>query len=128
MVARCCSGGRSGSAFLPENSGLRSSFGISVMGEVSAVPTPWESIFFTLASSSNTGMVLNDVFFLVLWYMFFAGFRRVGGWGLHDVALLLGLIMLVVGIAGFAALKVRDPAAAAQAGTYAEDLPAESEV
>ncbi len=27
----------------------------------------------------SVGMIVNDVFFLVLWYMFFAGFRRVGG-------------------------------------------------
>ena len=57
------------------------------------------------------GMVLNDVFFLALWYMFFAGFRQVGGWGLHDVALLLGLIMLVVATAGVFFGGYRDMAA-----------------
>jgi ABC-2 type transport system permease protein len=57
------------------------------------------------------GMVVNDVFFLLLWYMFFAGFRRVGNWGLHDVALLLGLIMLVVAISGVFFGGYRDMAA-----------------
>jgi len=60
---------------------------------------------------NSAGMVLNDVFFLVLWYMFFAGFRQVGGWGLHDVALLLGLTMLVVAISGVFFGGYRDMAA-----------------
>ena len=59
----------------------------------------------------SIGMVVNDVFFLVLWYMFFAGFRRVGGWGLADVALLLGLIMCIVGISGIFFGGYRDMAA-----------------
>ncbi len=59
----------------------------------------------------SAGMVVNDVFFLVLWYMFFAGFRRVGGWGLSDVALLLGLIMCVVAISGVLFGGYRDLAA-----------------
>ncbi|MBV9044849.1 MAG: ABC-2 family transporter protein [Alphaproteobacteria bacterium] len=60
---------------------------------------------------NSFGMVLNDIFFLLLWYMFFAGFRQVGGWGLHDVALLLGLIMLVVSISGVFFGGYRDMAA-----------------
>jgi ABC-2 type transport system permease protein len=60
---------------------------------------------------NSAGMVLNDVFFLVLWYMFFAGFRQVGGWGLRDVALLLGLTMLVVAISGVFFGGYRDMAA-----------------
>lgn len=60
---------------------------------------------------NSLGMVVNDVFFLALWYMFFAGFRQVGGWGLHDVALLLGLIMVVVGVAGVFFGGYRDMAA-----------------
>jgi ABC-2 type transport system permease protein len=59
----------------------------------------------------SIGMVVNDVFFLALWYMFFAGFRRVGGWGLHDVALLLGLTMCVVAISGIFFGGYRDMAA-----------------
>jgi ABC-2 type transport system permease protein len=58
------------------------------------------------------GMVVNDVFFLALWYMFFAGFKRVGGWGLHDVALLLGIVMCVVALAGIVFGGYRDMAAA----------------
>lgn len=60
---------------------------------------------------NSAGMVLNDVFFLLLWYMFFAGFRQVGGWGLHDVARLLGLIMMVVAISGVFFGGYRDMAA-----------------
>ena len=60
---------------------------------------------------NSFGMVLNDIFFLLLWYMFFAGFKQVGGWGLHNVALLLGLIMLVVSISGVFFGGYRDMAA-----------------
>lgn len=57
------------------------------------------------------GMLVNDVFFLLLWYMFFAGFKQVGGWGLTDVALLLGIIMEVVALAGVFFGGYRDLAA-----------------
>lgn len=60
---------------------------------------------------NSAGMVLNDIFFLILWYMFFAGFRQVGGWGLPDVARLLGIIMLVVAISGVFFGGYRDMAA-----------------
>jgi ABC-2 type transport system permease protein len=60
---------------------------------------------------NSVGMVVNDVFFLVLWYMFFAGFREVGGWGLKDVALLLGLTMTVVATSGVFFGGYRDMAA-----------------
>src|SRR5215468_4382569 len=60
---------------------------------------------------NSVGMVVNDVFFLLLWYMFFAGFRQVGGWGLHDVALLLGLTMGTVAISGVFFGGYRDMAA-----------------
>ena len=59
----------------------------------------------------SAGMVLNDIFFLILWYMFFAGFKQVGGWGLHDVARLLGIVMLVVAISGVFFGGYRDMAA-----------------
>ena len=39
---------------------------------------------------NSAGMVLNDVFFLILWYMFFAGYKQVGGRRQHNVARLLG--------------------------------------
>jgi ABC-2 type transport system permease protein len=57
------------------------------------------------------GMAVNDVFFLSLWVLFFAGFRRVGGWGREDVALLLGLTMMVVAISGVVFGGYRDMAA-----------------
>jgi len=60
---------------------------------------------------NSAGMVLNDIFFLILWYMFFAGFKQVGGWGLHDVARLLGIVMLVVAISGVFFGGYRDMAA-----------------
>jgi ABC-2 type transport system permease protein len=60
----------------------------------------------------SAGMAVNDVFFLLLWYMFFAGFKQVGGWGLHDVALLLGMMMCIVAICGVFFGGYRDLAAA----------------
>jgi ABC-2 type transport system permease protein len=57
------------------------------------------------------GMVVNNGFMLVLWFMFFAGFRSVGGWVLSDMALLVGLIMTIVGVAGVAFGGYRDMAA-----------------
>ena len=57
------------------------------------------------------GMLLNDVFFLTLWVLFFAGFRSIGGWTLPDMALLFGLTMSVVGISGVFFGGYRDMAA-----------------
>jgi ABC-2 type transport system permease protein len=57
------------------------------------------------------GMIINDGFFLLLWFMFFAGFRTVGGWQLKDVALLVGLMMCIVGVAGVFFGGYRDMAA-----------------
>jgi ABC-2 type transport system permease protein len=59
-----------------------------------------------------TGMAANNGFFFVLWILFFAGFRSVGGWHFADVCLLLGIIMMVVGIAGVLVGGYRDLAAA----------------
>jgi ABC-2 family transporter protein len=61
-------------------------------------------------------MAANNGFFFLLWVLFFAGFRRVGGWQLADVSLLLGLIMTVVGVAGVSCGGYRDMAAAILAG------------
>lgn len=57
------------------------------------------------------GMLVNDVFFLTLWVLFFAGFRSIGGWTLPDMALLFGLTMSVVGISGVFFGGYRDMAA-----------------
>jgi len=62
------------------------------------------------------GMALNNGFMLVLWFMFFAGFRSVGGWALADGALLIGLIMTMVGVAGVAFGGYRDMAATILSG------------
>jgi ABC-2 type transport system permease protein len=58
------------------------------------------------------GMAVNNGFFFLLWVLFFAGFRSVGGWRFADVSLLLGIIMTVVGIAGILMGGYRDMAAA----------------
>jgi ABC-2 type transport system permease protein len=58
------------------------------------------------------GMTLNNGFILVMWFMFFAGFRSVGGWKLSDVALLIGILAFSVGAAGVFAGGYRDLAAA----------------
>lgn len=57
------------------------------------------------------GMLVNNVFVLLMWFLFFAGFRSVGGWRLADVALLMGLVMVVVGGANVFAGGYRDLAA-----------------
>lgn len=44
-------------------------------------------------------MVINNGFWLALWFMFFAGFQQVGGWRLGDVARLLGVIYTLFGTA-----------------------------
>jgi len=57
------------------------------------------------------GMVVNNGFFLAMWLLFFAGFRSVGGWRRPDVALLLGMMMVIVGVSGAAFGGYRDMAA-----------------
>lgn len=57
------------------------------------------------------GMAVNNVFFLSLWWLFFAGFRSVGGWTLPDMALLMGLTSSVVGLCGVFFGGYRDMAA-----------------
>ncbi len=57
------------------------------------------------------GMLLNNGVFLALWWMFFAGFRSVGGWGLADMALMLGLMMTLFGLCGVLLGGYRDLAA-----------------
>jgi len=59
----------------------------------------------------SLGMIVNDGFVLVLWFMFFAGFRSVGGWRLADVTLLMGLMMTIFGTAGMLFGGYRDMAA-----------------
>jgi ABC-2 type transport system permease protein len=57
------------------------------------------------------GMLLNNGFFLLLWFLFFAGFRSVGGWTLPDVGLLLGIGITMVGVSGVFFGGYRDMAA-----------------
>jgi hypothetical protein len=58
------------------------------------------------------GMGLNNGFVLLMWFLFFAGFRSVGGWRLADVALMIGILAFTVGTAGVFAGGYRDMAAA----------------
>ena len=46
------------------------------------------------------GMALNNGFVLLMWFLFFAGFRSVGGWHMADVALMIGILGFTVGAAG----------------------------
>ena len=62
------------------------------------------------------GMAINNGFMLTLWFLFFAGFHSVGGWRLGDMALLVGLIMTMVGVAGVAFGGYRDMAATILSG------------
>ncbi len=64
----------------------------------------------------SLSMVVNNGFMLALWFMFFAGFRSVGGWALSDMALLIGLIMSIVGVAGILFGGYRDMAATILSG------------
>ncbi len=57
------------------------------------------------------GMFINNAFMLVLWGLFFAGFKSVGGWRQGDMALLMGITMTVVGVSGVAFGGYRDMAA-----------------
>ncbi len=61
-------------------------------------------------------MVVNNGFMLALWFMFFAGFHSIGGWRLSDMALLYGMIMSMVGVAGIAFGGYRDMAATILSG------------
>lgn len=45
------------------------------------------------------GMAVNNGFWLLLWFLFFTGFRQVGGWGLADMARLIGVLYLLFGLA-----------------------------
>jgi ABC-2 type transport system permease protein len=58
------------------------------------------------------GMTVNNGFILLMWFLFFAGFRSVGGWQLADVALMIGILAFTVGVAGVFAGGYRDMAAA----------------
>lgn len=58
-----------------------------------------------------SGMLINNVVMLSLWWLFFAGFKRIGDWQQADMALLMGIIMLVVGASGVCFGGYRDLAA-----------------
>jgi ABC-2 type transport system permease protein len=58
------------------------------------------------------GMAVNNGFMLAMWFLFFAGFKEIGGWRMADVALLIGLLATIVGVAGIGVGGYRDLAAA----------------
>lgn len=53
-------------------------------------------------------MAANNLFVLAMWYLFFAGFKSIGGWRMEDMALLNALLAYVVGTAGVVAGGYRD--------------------
>jgi ABC-2 type transport system permease protein len=57
-------------------------------------------------------MAVNNGFWLVLWFLFFAGFKEVGGWRLPDVARLLGIVYVLFGLSGVLFGGYRDLAGA----------------
>jgi len=57
------------------------------------------------------GMVLNNGFVLLMWFMFFAGFRSVHGWQRADMALQIGIMALIFGATNVFAGGYRDIAA-----------------
>ena len=61
-------------------------------------------------------MAVNNGFWLVLWFLFFAGFKEVGGWRLMDVARLLGVVYVLFGAAGVFFGGYRDLAGAILSG------------
>ena len=54
------------------------------------------------------GMVLNNGFVLLMWFLFFAGFRSVRGWRVEDMALQIGVLAISFGVAGVFAGGYRD--------------------
>jgi ABC-2 type transport system permease protein len=57
------------------------------------------------------GMAVNNGFVLAMWFLFFAGFKSIGGWRMEDVALLYGLLATTVGLAAIGFGGFRDLAA-----------------
>jgi ABC-2 type transport system permease protein len=55
-------------------------------------------------------MAANNLFVLAMWFLFFAGFKSVGGWRMADMALLNALLALIVGLSGVVAGGYRDMA------------------
>src|SRR6185369_8137070 len=43
-------------------------------------------------------MMLNDLIFVVFWALYFARFPDVGGWGVHDVAILWAIAATSIGL------------------------------
>jgi len=58
------------------------------------------------------GMAVNNGFWLILWFLFFTGFRQVGGWRMGDLARLLGILYTLFGVATVFAGGYRDMAGA----------------
>lgn len=82
-------------------------YGLHVAAAIRVALADRSSFLFQLA-----GMVVNNGFVLLLWFMFFSGFKSVGGWRLSDMALLIGLLATTFGVSVVAFGGFRDLAGA----------------
>jgi len=64
---------------------------------------------FTLASAAM--MLGNNVILFLVWVIYFANFSSLRGWGLQDLALLIGVVAWAFGLTVFLAGGIRDLAA-----------------
>jgi ABC-2 type transport system permease protein len=61
-----------------------------------------------LAATSAAMMLGNNLILFLLWVIYFADFSNLGGWGLRDLALLLGVVAWAFGLTVFLAGGLRD--------------------
>jgi ABC-2 type transport system permease protein len=49
----------------------------------------------------TTSMIINDVFWILFWVLFFDKITNIRGWGAHEVILLIGITAFAYGVCGF---------------------------
>jgi ABC-2 type transport system permease protein len=62
----------------------------------------------TFAATSAAMMLGNNLIIFLLWVVYFADFSNLGGWGLRDMALLIGVVAWSFGLMVFLAGGLRD--------------------